>query len=50
MIDPEQLAHVEELMEKFEAAGVVASTGQGEGAEEWEDDSDGGEDDVEMES
>ncbi|KAK4699576.1 hypothetical protein P7C70_g6683, partial [Phenoliferia sp. Uapishka_3] len=40
--DPEQLAHVQELMSKYEAAGIVASTGHQEGGEDWEDESDGG--------
>lgn len=47
--DPEQLAHVKELIGKFDAAGIIASTGQNEEDEEWEDDSDAGEGgDVEM--
>lgn len=40
--DPEQLAHVKELMAKLDAAGVVASVGQEqEGEGDWEDDSEG---------
>lgn len=39
--DPEQLAHVRELMAKLDAAGIVASTGHQEGGEDWEDESDG---------
>lgn len=44
---PEQLAHVREIMAKLDAAGVVASEGHQEGANEWEDESEG-EGDVEM--
>lgn len=39
--DPEQLAHVRELLAKLDAAGIVASTGHQEGGEDWEDESDG---------
>lgn len=36
--DPEQLAHVKELLEKLEKLGVVASTGrEEEGEGPWED-------------
>lgn len=36
------MAHVKELLEKLNAAGVVASLGhEEEGAGEWEDESDG---------
>lgn len=38
--DPEQMAHVKELMGKLDAAGIVASTGaEGEDGD-WEDASD----------
>lgn len=37
-------------MGNFDAAGVIASTGAAEGAEEWSDESDAeGQEDVEME-
>lgn len=39
--DPEQMSHVKEIMGKLDAAGVVASVGQQEGGEEWEDESEG---------
>lgn len=39
--DPEQMAHVREILEKMEEAGVVASVGQQEGGEDWEDESEG---------
>jgi len=35
--DPEQMAHVKELMGKLDAAGVEASAGAAEGDAEWED-------------
>lgn len=38
--DPEQMGHVQELMSKLDAAGVVASAGAEEGGEandDWED-------------
>jgi hypothetical protein len=50
--DPDQLAHVHELLAKLIEAGVVASVGQQEGDEDgWNDeyDSDEAGDDVEME-
>lgn len=52
--DPEQLAHVQEILEKMNAAGVVASDGRREGDKDWEDESDeeeeeGEGDDVDME-
>lgn len=43
------MAHVRELMEKLDAAGVVASEGHKEGAAEWEDSEDEEEDDAVME-
>ncbi|KAK4058104.1 hypothetical protein OIO90_000843 [Microbotryomycetes sp. JL221] len=36
--DPEQLAHVKELLSRLEAAGVVASAGREEEGDEWLDD------------
>jgi hypothetical protein len=46
--EEEQLAHVRELMEKLDAAGVVASEGHKEGGADWED-SEEEEDDAAME-
>ncbi|KAI5481447.1 TPR domain containing protein [Pseudohyphozyma bogoriensis] len=39
--DPEQLAHLKDLLSKLDAAGVVASTGHQEGDDQWEDESEG---------
>ncbi|KAK4054832.1 hypothetical protein OIV83_000756 [Microbotryomycetes sp. JL201] len=38
--DPDQLAHVKELLAKLDAAGVVASAGREEEGDEWVDDED----------
>ncbi|KAM0793160.1 hypothetical protein ACM66B_000634 [Microbotryomycetes sp. NB124-2] len=45
--DPDQLAHVKELLAKLDAAGVVASAGREEEGDEWvDDDEDDDEDDA----